>query len=102
MNPLRQRMLEDMQIRNFASSTQEAYVRAVANFARHFGRSPDQLGPGEIRTYQVFLTQEKQTGYGVLNTTVSALRFLYQTTLHKAWCVDMIPYPRRERNCRWS
>ena len=97
MNALRQRMLEDMQIRNLALGTQEAYVRAVAGFAQHFGRSPEQLGPEEIRSYQIFLIREKQVGYGVLNTTVSALRFLYQTTLHREWRVEMIPTARHER-----
>jgi integrase/recombinase XerD len=60
MTPLRQRMLEDMQIRNLASSTQRAYVEHVSHFARHFSRSPAQLGPEEIRAYQVYLTNEKQ------------------------------------------
>jgi len=50
MNPLRQRMLDDMQIRNFAPGTQQAYIGAVAKYASHFGRSPDHLGPEEIWT----------------------------------------------------
>jgi hypothetical protein len=97
MNPLRQRMFDDMQIRNFAPGTQQAYIRAMANFAKHFGRSPDQLGPDEIRAYQVHLVQERQVGWGVFNTTVSALRFFYRTTLEKDWCIDLIPFPHREK-----
>ena|SRR5579883_655139 len=98
MHPLRQRMLEDMQIRHFATGTQQAYLQAVSKFARYFGRCPDQLGPAEIRAYQVHLVQEQHVGWGVLNTTVSALRFLYRTTLACDWRVDLIPYPRRERH----
>ena len=97
MKPLRQRMLEDMQIRNLAPSTQQAYIKAVANFARHFNLSPDQLGPEEIRAYQVHLVQEKQGGWGAFNTTVCALRFLYRTTLARDWRIDLIPFPRGEK-----
>ena len=53
MTPLRQRMLEDMSIRNLAENTQSAYLQQVAAYSRYFGRSPDQLGPEEIRTYQL-------------------------------------------------
>ena len=58
MTPRRQRMLEDMQIRNLSPHTQRAYVENVARFARHFGRSPADLGPEEIRRYQVYLIRE--------------------------------------------
>lgn len=60
MTPLRQRMLEDMQIRNLSPHTQQSYVQQVSQFARHFGKSPEQLGPEEIRAYQVYLTNEKK------------------------------------------
>jgi integrase/recombinase XerD len=53
MTPLRQRMLEDMQIRNFSANTQESYLMQVSLYARHFRRSPDGLGPRDIRDYQV-------------------------------------------------
>ncbi|MCH8150129.1 MAG: phage integrase N-terminal SAM-like domain-containing protein [Planctomycetes bacterium] len=59
MTPLRQRMIEDMQLRNFSPHTQEAYVRAVAKFAKHFGRSPDRLGPEEVRAYLVDMVHKK-------------------------------------------
>jgi len=59
MTPLRQRMLEDMQVRNLSPHTQRADIENVARFARHFGRSPADLGPEEIRTYQVYLIRER-------------------------------------------
>jgi integrase/recombinase XerD len=58
MTPLRQRMLEDMQVRNLSTNTQRAYIDNVARFARHFRRSPADLGPEEIRAYQLYLIPE--------------------------------------------
>ena len=95
MTPLRQRMLEDMQIRHLASSTQRAYVEHVARFARHFGRSPALLGPEEIRAYQVYLTNDKQLAPASRVITVAALRFFYTVTLQKTWSVEaVIPAPK--------
>jgi site-specific recombinase XerD len=88
-------MLEDMQIRHLASSTQRAYVEHVARFARHFGRSPALLGPEEIRAYQVYLTNDKQLAPASMVITVAALRFLYTVTLQKTWSVEaVIPAPK--------
>ncbi len=60
MSPLRQRMLEDMQLRGLAARTQEAYTRAVSQLAQHFHRSPDQLRDAELRQYFLYLTNEKK------------------------------------------
>jgi len=59
MTPLRQRLLEDMQMRTFSPHTQRAYIRAVAHFARHFGRSPDQLQREHVRQYLLTLIERK-------------------------------------------
>jgi Phage integrase, N-terminal SAM-like domain len=64
MTSLRNRMIEDMQIRNLAVHPQNTYVLQVSMFARHFSRSPELLGPEEIRTYQVYLTNEKKLAVG--------------------------------------
>ena len=95
MTPLRQRMLEDMQVRNLSPHTQESYVQQVSQFARHFGKSPETLGPEDIRTYQVYLTNEKKLAPGSIVIAVSALRFLYKVTLKKDWSLeDLIPAPK--------
>ena len=60
MTPLRQRMIEDMQVRNLSLNTQRAYVEQVSRFARHFNKSPEQLGPDDIHAYQIYLTNEKK------------------------------------------
>ena len=59
---LRQRMTEDMQVRNLSPQTQSAYIMQVSLFARHFKKSPELLGPEEIRAYQVYLTNHKEVG----------------------------------------
>ena len=96
MTPLRQRMCEDMQIRNLSPHTQRAYLTAVAQFARHFGQSPADLGPEHVRTYQLHL-RTQQLSLSTLTITVCALRFLYGITLGYDWPVAQIPYPRRAR-----
>jgi integrase/recombinase XerD len=96
MTPLRQRMIEDIQVRNLSPHTQARYVQQVSLFARHFKKSPEVLGPEEIRSYQVYLTNEKKLAPGTILVGVAALRFLYKVTLHKDWSVeDIIPAPKK-------
>ena len=97
MTALRQRMLEDLRIRNYAPSTVECYIRSVAAFAKHFRKSPDQLGPEEIRQYQLFLLNEKKVKLATYIQAVAALRFFYRNTLHRKIDVDRIPLSRYER-----
>ena len=95
MTPLRQRMLEDMSIRNFAYNTQLSYLQQVASFAHHFGRSPEELGPQEIRAYQSHLVNERHLSASSVGTASSALRFLYRVTLRRDWQPDDIPMPKK-------
>jgi integrase/recombinase XerD len=96
MTPLRQRMTEDMQVRNLALKTQSSYLLQVSLFARYFNKSPELLGPEDIRTYQVYLTQEKKLAPASIVIAVSALRFLYKVSLHKNWSFeDLIPAPKK-------
>jgi integrase/recombinase XerD len=94
MTALRQRMLEDLRLRNYSLRTQKIYVGHVARFARHFGKSPEQLGPEEIRTYQVHLIDDKHASWSTFNQTVCALRFLYRVTLSRPWTVEQVPFAR--------
>ena len=85
MTSLRQRMIEDMRVRNLALNTQRSYVEQVSRFARHFNKSPEQLGPEDIRAYQVYLTNEKKLAPSSVAIAVAALRFVYKVTLKKNW-----------------
>ena len=96
MKSLRQTFIEDMQVRNLSPLTQKAYVQHVSLFARHFNRSPIELGPEEIHSYQVYLTNEKKSAPSSITVAVAALRFLYGTTLHKDWRFDeVLPSPQK-------
>jgi integrase/recombinase XerD len=96
MTFLRRRMTEDMQVRNLSPHTQNSYVQQVSLFARHFGKSPEVLGPEEIRSYQIYLTNERKLATGSILIAISALRFLYKVTLHRDWCLeDIIPAPKK-------
>src|SRR5262249_17022970 len=96
MTPLRRRMTEDMQLRNFSPHTQNSYVQQVSLFARHFSKSPEGLGPDEIRSYQVYLTNERKLAPSSILIAIAALRFLYKVTLHKDWSLEeIIPAPKR-------
>ena len=96
MSPLRRRMIDDMQIRNLAPDTQRSYLQQISQFARHFGKSPDLLGPDDIRTYQIHLTQDRQLSASSILVAVAAIRFLYKITLKRHWSIEeVIPTCRK-------
>jgi integrase/recombinase XerD len=89
-------MTEDMQVRNLALNTQTSYVQQISLFARHFNKSPEELGPEDIRSYQVYLTNEKKLATGSILIAVAALRFLYKISLKRQWPFDdVIPSPKK-------
>ena len=96
MTTLRQRMTEDLRIRNYAQATIDIYVDQVARFAAHFGCSPDELGLEEVRTYQVHLLKSG-ISWSRFNQVVGALRFFYRVTLAKPWLVERIPYGKKPK-----
>ncbi|MBC8164503.1 MAG: site-specific integrase [Bryobacteraceae bacterium] len=96
MTALRERMIEDMRVRNLAPLTQTTYVEHVLRFARYFNKSPEALGPEDIRAYQVYLTQERELAPSSVLITVAALRFLYKVSLKKNWTIEeVIPAPKK-------
>jgi integrase/recombinase XerD len=97
MTLLRKRMLEDLRIRNYSPSTMRCYVRSVAEFAKHFNKSPEDLGPEEIRAWQLHLLNEKRVKLSSYIQAVCGLRFFYRNTLHRKVDFDQIPLPRYEK-----
>jgi integrase/recombinase XerD len=97
MTTLRQRMTDDLRLRNRSARTIKTYIACVAHFARHFQKSPELLGPEEIRQYQVYLVNERHVSWSYFNQAVCALRFLYRHTLSRDWSVTHIPFPRQPR-----
>lgn len=97
MTPLRQRMIDDLKLRNYSPRTIEAYALGVSRFAEFFKRSPEHLGPEDIRTYQKHLV-DSGASWSLFNQTVCALKFLYGVTLRVSWPIEQIPYGRRPRS----
>jgi len=95
MTPLRQRMMDDMVIRNLADNTQSSYLLQVSSFATHFRRSPEALGPEEIRAWLVYLREERKLAPTSLHPAVGALRFLYRVTLKRPWSDEDFPLPKK-------
>jgi integrase/recombinase XerD len=98
MTTLRLRMIEDMQVRNLSPNTQASYLQEVSLFARYFAKSPHVLGPEDIRTYQLYLTNEKKSAPSSIHLAVGALCFLYKVTLKKRWTFEeIIPLPKKPK-----
>src|SRR5437016_4311258 len=98
MTLLRQRMIEDMQVRNLAPHAQCSYILDLSSSARHFRKSPELLGPEEIRDYQLYLTNQRKLAPSSIVVTTAALRFLYNVTLKRGWNLEAsIPAPKQPR-----
>jgi site-specific recombinase XerD len=101
MTPLRRRMIEDMQVRKLSPHTQRAYLQQVSLFSRHLAKSPEAMGPDEIRAYQIHLTVERGFSASSMLVVVSAIRFFYELTLKRTWSVDeVIPTCRKPQKLR--
>ncbi len=90
-------MLEELQRRNYSAITTRNYLRVVADFAKYFGKSPDKLGPNELRTYQAYLLQDRKLTPGTVVNRVAALRFFFVKTLKRHQFRDFLPYPQDRR-----
>jgi integrase/recombinase XerD len=96
MTKLRQRFTDDLRLRNYAPRTIDTYVGRVAAFARHFGRSPELLGPEDVRVFQLHLLSQR-VSWSTFNQSVCALRFLYGTTLGRPEQLPLIPFGKRPK-----
>jgi integrase/recombinase XerD len=98
MNPLRQRMLEDMQLRGLAPRTQQSYLQAVQQLAHHFGVSPDLLSEEHLRQYFLYLCNEKQAARNSCTVALCAIKFFFQHTLQRDWpTLDFVRPPKQHK-----
>jgi integrase/recombinase XerD len=97
MTPLRSRYIEDLKLKHFSQGTIKVYVHAVAKFARHFGKSPEQLDVRHVRQYLIHLIQDRGLSRGTYIVYLAALRHLYHVTLNRPGRLDTLPIKNRER-----
>ncbi len=97
MTPLRQRMIQDLQLRGYSERTVEAYVRSVAQLARFYHASPDTLTEEQLRDYLLHLTTVQQVARGTHTIALCGLKFFYQQTLGREWTVLKVARPKGEK-----
>ncbi len=95
MTPLRKRMIEELQLRNLSGITKEKYLAVVERFARYFHKSPERLGPEQVREYLLHLINDNKANANTVLFNRAALRFLYVSTLKQKWFDDEIARPKR-------
>ena len=100
MTSLRQRVLDELQRRNYSPETTRGYILAIKQFAEFFGKSPEQLGGLEIRQFQLHLLKERKLAPGTVEGRMSALRFLYKKTLKRRdIAYDDLVFPKSPGSC---
>ena len=97
MTPLRQRMIEDMQLRGFSARTQECYVAAVRQLAAHYHTRPDRLSEEDLRRYFLYLANEKKVARATATIALCGIKFFYEHTLQQHWTTLRFVRPPREK-----
>jgi len=97
MTPLRQRFIEDMQLRGYSARTQEAYTRAVRQLAQRYHRSPDKLSEEDLRQYFLYLANEKKWARASTTIALCAIKFFFEHTLQRHWTTLRFVRPPREK-----
>jgi integrase/recombinase XerD len=94
MTHLRKMMLEELQRRNYAQRTAEAYIPALKEFAAYHHKSPDRLGPKEVNQFQLHLLRDRKLACQTVRQRVAAVRFFYIHTLKRSYPPNTFRYPK--------
>lgn len=97
MGKLREQMKGDLVLRGFSVHTQRNYLRCVREFAKHFKRSPAQMGEQEVRAFLLHLVQQRKVSAGLRSVYVSALKFFYRNTVRRPEVVEHIAHPKKPK-----
>jgi len=97
MTKLRERMLEDMQLKGFSERTQECYMRSVRQLAHHFNKPPDQITEEELRHYFLHIKNVKKWKRATVTIALCGIKFFYTQTLERQWTLFDLVRPQRER-----
>lgn len=97
MTVLRQKMIEDLQLKGLAERTQEAYVNAVRQLSQRFKKSPDCINEEELREYFLYLKNEKQVAESTFSIALCGIKFFYEQTLGKEWHTLKLVRPDRKK-----
>jgi site-specific recombinase XerD len=97
MRTLREQMVEDLQLKGLTAKTQRVYLREVSNYAKYFGKSPEELGEKELREYLLYLLNERKLAKGTYRFYCQGLKFLYKQTLKREEVVEKIYCPRGKK-----
>lgn len=96
--PLRQKMMEDLQLHGLSGRTQALYVLAVQQLAEHYHKSPDQITEAELRAYFLYLLNEKRVAPSTLTVALSGVKFFYVYTLQRQWTtIQLVRAPREKK-----
>lgn len=98
MSILRQRMIEDMQLRGFSPRTQEAYVRAVRKLSEHYHKSPDHISDEELRQYFLHCTNVRRWSRVACTIALCGIKFFYENTLRRDWTTVGLVKPKRVKS----
>src|SRR6516165_2811235 len=95
MTKLRQRMMEELRLRNSSEETSRSYIDSVQRFARYYDKSPDQMNAEQVRSYLLYLLEERKLSWSAIHVNRAALRFLYARVLRQRWFDEEIQAPKR-------
>ena len=95
MTKVRQRMMEELRLRNSSEETIRSYIESVKRFARYYDKSPDQMNAEQVRSYLLYLLEERKLSWPAIHVNRAALRFLYVRVLRQHWFDEEIQAPKR-------